>query len=497
MYISRRNEFVRFLSAVRRGVCIGACALLCALPACTMGPNFHEPPAPRVGRIERGTPVADVIDAGGASQHFSADATLPRDWWTKFGSSAIDRVVTDALVANPTLASAQAALRQSEDDMRAGTGVFYPQIDASMSASRQKYSPLRVGSNEPPMLFNLFTLSAQVSYALDIWGGERRSLEALRAQSDVQRHALAAAYLTLSANIVNTMIAFAAYGDEVAATREMIALLDEQVSVTHSQVAAGVAAYSAVLTLENERATLEATIPALMQRREQAGNLLAVLSGSLPSQWDAPDMSLENIALPALLPRAVSSEVVRQRPDIRQAEAALHVASAKIGVATANLFPSVTLTAGGGYGNRTMGALLSQNGQVWSAGADVTAPLFHGGTLWFERRAAIDAYEQARAAYEQVVLAAFEQVADTLRALENDAHALDADARALATSEEALRLLQADYEAGTVGYLSILVADGQRHQARIAWLQGVALRLQDTVALFAALGGGWYGEEAH
>ncbi|MFM0326542.1 efflux transporter outer membrane subunit [Caballeronia glebae] len=484
------------MSAARRAVCVGACALLPALAACTMGPDFHEPPAPRVGHMERGAPVAGVIDAAGGSQRFSADATLPRDWWTKFGSSAIDRVVTDALVANPTLASAQAALRQSEDDVRAGAGVFYPQFDASMSASRQRYSSLRVGANEPPVLFNLFTLSAQVSYALDIWGGERRSLEALRARSDAQHHALAAAYLTLSANIVNTMIAFAAYGDEIAATREMIALLDEQVSVTRSQVTAGVAAYSAVLTLENERATLEATIPALMQRREQAGNLLAALSGSFPSQWDAPDLSLENIALPAALPRAVSSEVVRQRPDIRQAEAALHVASANIGVATANLFPGVTLNAGGGYGNRSMGALLSQNGQAWSAAADVTAPLFHGGTLWFERRAAIDAYDQARAAYEQVVLAAFEQVADTLRALENDAHALDADARALATSEEALRLLQADYEAGTVGYLSILVADGQRHQARIAWLQGVAQRLQDTVALFAALGGGWYGDEA-
>ncbi|MFM0136345.1 efflux transporter outer membrane subunit [Caballeronia grimmiae] len=478
---------------MRRGVCLAGCALLCAFSACTMGPNFDAPPAPRAERIEHGEPVADVMDAAGAAQRFSNDATLSRDWWTTFGSAAVDRAVTDALVANPTLASAQAALRESEDDMRAGAGVFYPQIDASFGASRQKYSPLRVGSGQPPVIFNLFTLSAQVSYALDIWGGERRSLEALRAQTDAQRHALAAAYLTLSANVVNTMIAYAAYGDEIAATREMIALVGEQVSVTHSQFTAGVAAYSAVLTLENEKATLEATVPALEQRREQAGNLLAALSGSMPSQWIAPEVSLENIVLPAVLPRAVSSELVRQRPDIRQAEAALHVASARIGVATANLFPSVTLTAGGGYGNRSMNALLSQTGQAWSAAADVTAPLFHGGTLWFERRAAIDAYDQARAVYDQVVLAAFEQVADTLRALENDAHTLDADARALATSEEALRLVQAEYEAGTVGYLSILVADAQRHQARIAWLQGVAQRLQDTVALYAALGGGWYG----
>jgi NodT family efflux transporter outer membrane factor (OMF) lipoprotein len=292
------------------------------------------------------------------------------------------------------------------------------------------------------------------------------------------------------------MIAYAAYGDEIAATEEMVALVDQQVSITRSQVATGVAAYSAVLTLENERATLAASLPALAQKRERAADLLAVLSGAVPSQWRAPGLTLANIALPATLPRAVPSELVRRRPDILQAEAALHAASARIGVATANLFPNVTLSASGGYGNRAAASLFSQNGQAWSIAADVTAPLFHGGTLWYERRAAIDALEQAHAEYEQVVLVAFGQVADALRALENDARALDADAVAFVTSEQALRIVQVNYDAGTVGYLAILVADRQRHQARIAWLQGVAQRLQDTVALFAALGGGWHDKQA-
>ena len=129
-------------------------------------------------------------------------------------------------------------------------------------------------------------------------------------------------------------------------------------------------------------------------------------------------------------------------------------------------------------------------GQVWSVAAGVTAPIFYGGTLWFERKAAMDAYDESQAAYREVVLSAFAQVADTLRALEHDAQTVEAQTRAVQSAADALRLIKDAYLAGTVGYLQILVADGQYHQARIAWLQATAQRLQDTVALYAALGGG-------
>ncbi|SAL64112.1 efflux transporter outer membrane subunit [Caballeronia humi] len=468
-----------------------ALASALALAACTLGPDFSRPTPPRVSQFERGESVRGPLVAAGAAQTFAADIGLPVDWWTLFGSPAIDAAVDDALTGSPTLERSEAALRRSEDEVRAGAGVFSPQADAGFSGSRQRYSPLRVGANQPSSLFNLFTLSASVSYALDIWGGERRMLEGLRAQADAQRYALLAAYLTLTANVVNTMIARAAYSEEIAATREMVGLLREQIDVTQVQIQAGVAAYSAVLTLENELATLEASLPALEQKRVQAEDLLATLSGAFPADWHAPNLSLRDVSLPATLPVTVPSDLVRRRPDILQAEAALHVASANIGVATANLFPSVTLSASGGYDNTSMGALLHRKGQVWSVAADVTAPLFHGGTLWFQRESASDAYAQARATYREIVLGAFAQVADSLRALENDAHALEAQSRALHSAAEALRLVRADYEAGTVGYLPILIADGQFHQAQIAYLQGIAQRMQDTVALYAALGGGW------
>lgn len=483
---------VRALSHVCRLLRRAAAFLLALLlDACMMGPNFSRPPPPTVGQFVTGGLPTQPLKAAGASQTFSAQADLPADWWMLFGSVAIDNAVDEALTGNATIEGAQAALRQSEDEMRAGAGVFFPQVDAGFGASRQKYSPLRIGSDQPPTLFNLFTLSASVSYVLDIWGGQARMVEALRAREDVQRYTVLATYLTLTANVVNAMITRAAYSDQIASTGEMIALLQEQIRITRAQADAGTSSYAAVLTLENEQATLEASVPALAQKRAQAEDLLAVLSGMVPAEWHAAALSLGDIALPSTLPDTVPASLVRRRPDILQAEAALHVASANVGVATANLFPNLTLTASGGYDNTSMSSLLRRSGQIWTVGADVTAPVFHGGTLWFQRQAALEAYAQSRASYRQVVLGAFGEVADVLRALENDARALDAQTRAMDAAAQALHLTRIDYEAGTVGYLQILVADQQYHQARIAWLQGVAQRLQDTVALYVALGGGW------
>ncbi|CAB3789070.1 Outer membrane protein OprM [Paraburkholderia caffeinitolerans] len=254
---------------------------------------------------------------------------------------------------------------------------------------------------------------------------------------------------------------------------------------------AGTAAYAAVLTLQNEQAALEATLPVLEQKRAQAADLLATLSGLLPAQWSSPELSLNEITLPADLPETVPSQLVRQRPDVLQAEALLHAASAEVGVATAAMLPNLTLSAGGGLAGTSLASMGARAGQSWALAADVAAPLFEGGTLWYGRKAAQDAYDASRAQYRQTVLSAFAQVADVLYALEHDAGALEAQTRALAAAREALRLLRADYRAGTVDYLQILVADAQLHQAQIAWLEADAQRLQDTVALYAALGGGW------
>ncbi|AOK49241.1 RND transporter [Burkholderia sp. MSMB617WGS] len=480
---ARRRRRLRFAA-----IALGGAALVAG---CAVGPDFVRPGPPRVDAYVPDAAARTSFTAGGATQTLAPDAPLPDAWWRLFGSREIDAAVDDAFAGSPTLDGAQATLRRSEHELMAGAGVFYPQIDAQAGASRQRNVPLRTGTNLPASIFNLFTLSTTISYALDIWGGERRNVEGLAAQADAQRQALAAARLTLAANVVNTMIARAAYADEVAVTRELIALTDEQIRLTRAQVSAGTSAYSAVLALESARASLDASLPALEQKIGQADDLLATLAGRFPAERTPPTLSLADIALPAQLPQTVPSGLVRRRPDILQAEAALHAASANVGVATAALFPSVTLSASGGFNATQLPSLFAASGKAWSVGASITAPLFHGGALWYQRKAAIDAFDESNAAYRQVVLSAFAQVADTLRALDHDAAGLDAQLRAMDAAREALRLVTIEYETGAAGYLQVLATDQQYRQARLAWVQASAQRLQDTVALYAALGGGW------
>ncbi len=466
---------------------------LVSLAGCAVGPDFVRPTPPPVDRYTQGTEPTATIVADGQTQHFAMGARIAADWWRLFNSVKLDNVVQESIVGNPTLQAAQASLRQSQDTLRAGYGVFYPQLDASFDASRQKFSPARIGSNSSSSIFNLFTLSATVSYALDVFGGERRAVEGLQAQVDVQRAAALGTYLTLVGNIVNTTIAQAAYREQIKATEQIISILKEQIGITETQARAGTVPYTNVLSLRSQLASFEALLPPLKQKLNQTEHLLATLAGRAPVEWDQPHVDLSDLTLPSELPVTLPSELVRQRPDILAAEAELHSASTEIGVATAALFPSFTLNGSYGQNNTSMNGLFKSSSNFWSMGADVTAPLFHGGTLWFKRKAALEGYQQTLATYRQTVLSAFAQVADTMRALEHDAESMHAQSQALETAEEALRLIQANYQAGVVNYLQILIANGQYHQARIGYLQAQAQRLQDTVALFMAMGGGWQG----
>jgi len=474
----------------------GALLLSALLAGCAVGPNFKHPGAPAVTHYVNGTDPVETVSAHGAAQRFSPGAKLAADWWRLFGSQKLDAVVTEALAANPGLAAAQASLRQSENNLRSGYGIFYPQAEADAAATRERFSPLKFGSTTSPSIFNLFTLSASVSYALDVFGGERRMIEGLHAQVDLQRATERATYLTLVSNVVNTVVARAAYRAEVDATNQLIELQRQQVRLAQVQVSAGTAPYSNVLSLKSQLASTEATVPQLEQRLSQSDDLLATLAGHVPAEWGPADIGLAELTLPAELPVSLPSQLVRQRPDVLVAEATAHNASANVGVATAAMLPSITLTGDYSANSTAINQLTSASGRAWDAGAGLTQPLFEGGTLWYRRKAALDQYAQASSLYRQVVLGAFAQVADTLRALEHDAAALKAQDEALASAEEALHLVQANYQAGLSTYLDVLAADAQYHQAMINDLQMVAVRYQDTIALYVALGGGWWTETA-
>ncbi len=478
-------------SSIRRACCG---AIFATLGACAVGPNFGRPPPPDADRYTAEPLPPATVAADDRTQRFTAGGVLTADWWRLFQSAQLDAVVRQALANNPTLQASEATLRQSQHQLRAGYGVFFPQVGAELDAARERVVPLQQGLRTPPGVFNLVTLSGTIGYALDLVGGERRTVEALTAEVDYQRYASKAAHLTLSANVVNTSIARAAYIAEVHATEQMIELQKQQLKSTDVEVHAGTAPYSDVLSLRSLIAANQATLAPLRQQISQTEDLLATLEGVAPSKATLPDIDLTALSLPLDLPVSLPSDLVRQRPDILSSEAQLHAASANIGIATAAMFPSVSLSATYGGAGSSFGTLSAANGRFWSVGPSVTIPLFQGGRLWYQRKAAIDAYQAAQATYRQTVLDAFAQVADALKALEHDAEALQAQADAKRAAGEALGLLQVNYRAGLVAYLEVWAADVQFHQATIGYLQAIAQRHQDTVALFVALGGGWWNE---
>jgi len=433
-----------------------------------------------------------TITAAGQAQEFDYSDTIASDWWQVFNSPAINEIIKQAVDQNRNLAAAEARLRQSRELLRAGYGVFFPQADASLAIFRQKFSPVQFGLGTPGNTFTLYTPQVSAGYTLDVFARQRRTVEHQAAQVDYQRYTAQATYITLLGNIVNAAVAQAAYQAQIDATTEIINIIKEHVKITETQSAAGMIPYASVVSLQTQLAAAEATLPPLQQNLSKTKHLLAALVGRTPGEWSPPRLSLSDINTPRKLPVTLPSELVRRRPDILAAEARLHSASAQIGVATAALFPNLTLSADLGKNLSDLTKLFGSAGQFWAVGGTLAQPLFRSGTLWFQRKAALEAYQANLADYQQVVVTAFQQVADSLRALENDAKTLKAQTEALNAATQALQLVKANHQAGLVNYLQILTADNQYQQARIGVIQARALRLQDTSALYVALVGGWW-----
>lgn len=466
-------------------------APLILMGACAVGPDYVSPRAMLVDRYTPEVLPQATSRADGHTQQFNATGAVPIAWWTLFGSKDLDALVRAALDKNPTLQASEASLRRSQDSLRAGQGIFFPQASVGFDAKRERSSAAQLGSSSSGSLFTVMSLSGTVGYALDVFGSERRTVEALRAQTDTQSHETQAAYLALTANLVDTVIARSAYAAERSETEIMVDLETQELAETQVQVGAGTMPYSNLLAVQQALAATRALLEPLRQREAETSHLLATLQGLSPSEAVLPDIPLGSLVLPEALPISLPSELVRQRPDILAAEAQLHQASAEIGVATAALFPSFSLTGTYGGASATLRGLPSDAGRFWSVGPSVSLPLFQGGSLWYSRRAAIDAFQASQATYRQVVLTSFQQVADLLNALEHDAGALDAEVQVETAAARALALVQVSQRAGLVASLEVLAAELAYHQTRLGTLQAVAQRHQDTVGLFVALGGGW------
>jgi len=394
------------------------------------------------------------------------------------------------------LAAAKAALIQAQENYSAQVGTLFPVVTGNFSAVRQRFSPNQFGgSSTGPIgsrIFNLFNTNVSVAYTLDVFCGLRRQIEAAGALVDNQQFELEAAFLTLSSNIVTTAITLASLKAQRDATHDLIKSQQNSLVLVKKQFELGGISKADVFLQENQLAQTQASLPPIEQGISENLHALSVLIGELPREQDLPVFDLNHLHLPTNIPLSCPSAFVRQRPDIRAAEALLHSASAQIGVATANMFPQITLNALYGQQSQTLSRLFKASNNIWTLGAAAAQPIFSGGTLTAQRRMAIAAYEQAAAQYKQTVLQAFQNVADTLRALQHDAQLLKAQRMAEITAQDSLNITRQQFRLGGINYLNLLIAERLYQQARISRIQAQAARYTDTAALFQALGGGWW-----
>ncbi len=430
---------------------------------------------------------------GGDAQTFQHGADIPAQWWTLFDSPVINDLVAQALAANPDLDAAEAALNQVRENYLASQGSLFPALDAGGSAQRQQTS-----EQSTDTLLNLYNASVSLTYLLDVFGGNRRAIEAAGAATENQRYQLEASYLTLIANVLTAAIQEASLRAQIEAVQEIIAVQTEALDLAQQQFELGAIARGDVLAQQSQLTQTQASLPNLQKQLAQIQTQLSVLLGRYPSEGVVPGVMLTDLELPQQLPLSLPSELVNQRPDVRAAEAVLHQASANIGVATANMLPQINLS--GSYGTGTNSGpgtanLFSAETLGWSIAGSITAPLFRGGQLSHQRQAALYAYDRAEAQYRSTVFAAFADVSNVLNALVYDAEALRAQELAESTASQSLDITTERFRAGAIAYLALLDAQRTYQQARIALVQSQAARFADTVALFQALGGGWWNRE--
>ena len=472
-------------------------ALACVLAAgCAVGPDFKHPAAPEISSYTP-APLSPTVSSpdvvGGEAQRFTSGADISADWWTLFHSKPLNDLIDQALKNSHDLKAAQAALTVARENELAHRGVYLPSVTAGFSASRTLQSTeLAPTPNSNTFEYSLFTPQVSVSYSPDVFGLNRRTSESLKAQQDAAKYQMIAAYITLTSNVTAAAIQDASLRSQIDATRQMIDISSKTVEILKLQMAKGYASRLDLAAQESQLAQTTAALPPLLKQAAQQHDLLAALTGRYPTQAPEENIDLSALTLPQDLPVSLPSTLVAQRPDVLQAQENLHAASAQIGVAVANRLPNIQLTGQIGSSALAMDQLFMPGTDFRSIGAAITQPIFQGGMLLHQERAAKAAYVEADEQYRSTVVSAVQNVADTLVALQQDAQALKAAAAAADAAKVTLDLSQRQWKDGYASYLTLLGAEQAYQQARINLVLAQANRYADTAALFQALGGGWW-----
>ena len=458
-----------------------------ALGACTtVGPNFERPAAPATpGYAMAGDATTSLVQAG-------PDAVSAGPWWRALGSSQLDQVMTTALSDNQTLAAADADLQKAMAQAQSVKGSLGPQMEATAGAQRERINTQVFGiKGFPSPKINLFSIGANVVYDLDIFGKGRRQLEEAQAVSEAQARRADAAYLTLTGQVALQAVTIAGLRAEIATLGAIAADDQANIAIIHRAQAAGGEAPSATSVGEAQLQADRALIPPLEQRLAQARHALALLVGRAPAEWTAPAFAFDDFSPPATIPLSLPSSLIHHRPDILAAEADLHAAVAAVGVAQANLYPDVRLTAALTQEALTPTALFSPSSAAYNFGAGLTAPLFNNRALRADRRAAQAQAKASLARYRQTVLTAFGQVSDVLSALAQDDDRIAALSEAQRSDEAGLADARTAYRLGGGNLLAVTVAQRQLDRARLDLIGARGQRLSDIVELFAATATDW------
>jgi NodT family efflux transporter outer membrane factor (OMF) lipoprotein len=396
--LKRSNLFRRSALAV-----CAASATATLLAGCAVGPNYKPPEAPRTagfapaGQLAPQTGTAPL--PGGEAQTFLDGMDIPGQWWTLFQSTQLNALIEQALANSPTLEAAQAALRQANETVAAQRGSYYPSVSGSVQAQRSKGSGAAFGIPGFPAsyFYNLDSAALNVSYTLDVFGGVRRQVEALQAQADYEKFQLEGSYLALTANIVTAAVTEASLRAQIAATENIAKSQQRQLDITQRRVTAGAASRADVLQQQATWQGTLASLPPLRSQLAQERNLLATYVGSLPAEYTGAEFNLDSLTLPIELPLTLPSKFVEQRPDVRAYSALLHQATAQVGIATANMLPQITITGSYGQDAASFSNIFSAGANVWNLIGGLTQPIFKGGELLHQRRAAVAGAQEAAA----------------------------------------------------------------------------------------------------
>jgi NodT family efflux transporter outer membrane factor (OMF) lipoprotein len=457
------------------------------LAGCAFAPPAKPPASPSPAHYTAEPLPAKTANVDGVSQHYSLGERAVPEWWREYGNDTLNAWVEEGLRNNPSLASTKHTLEAAHQLLRAQVGAtMLPSLDAQAQSSRQRALGFP-GFGPPTNLYDVYAGQLSLSYNFDIFGATRHGIAQTAAQLDQQSYEFDAAKRTLAANIVMAAINAASLEEQVRTTERLSRLAHDQADLADRQYRLGASSQDDMLSLRQQAASIDTSLPPLRAQAEKARHALAVLLGRTPDRAPA-NLSLADLRLPQNVPVSVPSDLLQQRPDVLAAEAAVHAASAQVGVATANLFPHISLSASLGTEAFKPSNLFTGAGSVWSAGLSLTQPIFHGGELMAKRKAAIASYDAAIADYQQTVLNAFQNVADTLVALDQDAATLQAAQEAARASEQSFANASARYRLGGVSYPSMVLTEQHWHSAKLTEIQARAARLADTAALFQAMG---------